>query len=195
MRLHQGLARKAQQPRQALGCDTHDAVAISVGRRSRASRLKRVHLLGLLRQPGGRHGRHDHRGNDHALPVDQRLTAPASAPALVHRRSRKCHAAARSLAVPRKAMARTCCGSRSSLARLQFGHQRIDFIGVLGLPCLDLRFAELGNLGKHVHAPKQDVNMFGPKRRVFPSAPRRSSLPSHERLERSHRVRRSVQRP
>ena len=39
----------------------------------------------------------------------------------------------------------------------------VDFLGMLGLPVFDLGFAELSDLGKHVNAAEQDVDMLGPK--------------------------------
>ena len=76
-------------------------------------------------------------------------------------------------------------------ARRSVGHQSIDLDGVVGLPCLNFRFAKLRDLGQHVNTSKHNVDMICWRVHLALSERRRSNLPSRGRPARPRRDRQS----
>ena len=146
MSLHQGLTRQAHQPGQAPGRYPHDPVVIAVAVAIRpAARLRAFVLRGLCSSRGQR-GRRSCATAWLApllLPGTVRHRPVLSETATGSRELRPDGAGAGELRF-------TLCRSTLRLT-CQVGHQAHRSSGVLGLPGLHLRLAELCDLDEQVH--------------------------------------------
>ena len=157
--LHQGLARQAHQPAQALGRDPHDAVA--VGRFAGGSEAGGSRLAGGW----GLTGRVPHASRRGPLPPATRALGGvilsvrfAGAPGdRDGSQGRK-----RSIPVGRRSTpVRLGRPDPAFLDRRQVGHEGVDLVGVLGLPGFQLRTRRAAQTWtRRSNTAEQDVDMF-----------------------------------